>query len=96
LTRDEALTILRREKPRLIERYGITALGLFGSTARDQAGPNSDVDVLVHLQRPTLSVLTHIHDDLENALGTRVDLIRFNDNLGPFLKDRIKEEGVYV
>ncbi|MFY8208502.1 MAG: nucleotidyltransferase family protein, partial [Caulobacter sp.] len=46
MTLDEALTKLRAAKP-LLDRYGVARVGVFGSTARGEAGPDSDVDVLV-------------------------------------------------
>ncbi|MFN9251050.1 MAG: nucleotidyltransferase family protein [Brevundimonas sp.] len=51
MTREELLTRLRELKPWL-EEQGIVNLRLFGSYARDEAGPDSDVDLLVDLSRP--------------------------------------------
>ena len=47
MTRDEALTILRKVKPLLEKQYGVSSMILFGSVARDEAQPQSDVDVFV-------------------------------------------------
>lgn len=47
MNRDKALTILTANKPLLAERYGVSRLALFGSTARDVASEDSDIDVLV-------------------------------------------------
>lgn len=41
----EALKLLTLHKPEFIRRFGITDLVLFGSTARDEARPDSDIDV---------------------------------------------------
>ena len=49
LTRDEALRILRDHKAELAERFGVQELALFGSTVRNEAGPDSDVDILVRM-----------------------------------------------
>ena len=51
MTRDELLTKLRELKPWL-EEQGIVNVRLFGSYARDEAGPDSDVDLLVDMARP--------------------------------------------
>lgn len=48
MTRDEALTVLTTHRDELIRR-GVVHAALFGSTARNEAGPESDVDVLVEL-----------------------------------------------
>ena len=48
-------------------------LDLFGSQARDEAGPESDVDVLVHLRgKPTLARLVAVRDRLQALLGRKV------------------------
>lgn len=49
LSRTETLAVLREHKPVLAERFGVVELALFGSTARDEARPESDVDILVSL-----------------------------------------------
>lgn len=51
MTRDELLEKLRELKPWL-EAQGIVDVRLFGSYARDEAGPDSDVDLLVETARP--------------------------------------------
>ena len=52
MNRDEILVLLRTHKPILMERFGVTALALFGSFARDQASDGSDVDILVKFGSP--------------------------------------------
>lgn len=47
MNRDKALAILASNKPLLAERYGVMRLALFGSTARDVANAESDIDILV-------------------------------------------------
>jgi uncharacterized protein len=46
MTLDEALETLRAARP-LLDRYGVARIGVFGSVARGDAGPDSDVDLLV-------------------------------------------------
>ncbi len=48
MTRDDALAILTAHRDELVRR-GVVHAGLFGSTARGEAGPKSDVDILVEL-----------------------------------------------
>ena len=52
MTRDDVLDLLRRHKPVLAERFGVTGLALYGSFARDQATDKSDVDVLATFDPP--------------------------------------------
>lgn len=69
MTRDELLAKLRELKPWL-EEQGIVNVRLFGSYARDEAGPDSDVDLLVETTRPMgLEFLT-----IERLLGERLGL----------------------
>ena len=55
MNRQRALDLLRRSKPELQAQFGVTRLALFGSTARDAASTNSDVDVLVAFDGPATS-----------------------------------------
>jgi len=69
-------TILRRELPRMREVYGVESLGLFGSFVRGEAGPESDLDVLVHFRRtPGLLRYIELENYLSDLLGVRVDLV---------------------
>lgn len=74
-TRDELLAILRREKERLCRQWPISGLSMFGSVARGEATPQSDVDILVDINgRMGLRFVT-LADELERLLGERVDLV---------------------
>lgn len=50
MRRDEVLEILRAHKATIVERFDVTRLTLFGSVARDQAEPDSDLDLLVEFR----------------------------------------------
>jgi predicted nucleotidyltransferase len=82
---------LRPLKPMLRERFGVTAIHVFGSSARGEAGPNSDLDLLVDFSpsaRPTLFSLTELDQFLEDNLGLKVDAIprqSVNPRLAPFI-----------
>ena len=80
---------------RLCRRYHIRRLALFGSTARGEAGPESDLDFLVEYHpghRPGLVTLQQIQDELSGLCGgRRVDLVN-PKYLNPRLKDRILAE----
>jgi len=72
------LRSLRGERGRLRER-GIPHLSVFGSTAREEAGADSDVDLIVDLEpagNMDIFDLASIAAELETVLGTRVDLVR--------------------
>jgi len=76
MNRKEVLDILRRHKPTLAERFGVTELALFGSYARDTATDASDVDILVRYDGPATSKSYFgVQFYLEDLLGRRVDLV---------------------
>jgi len=77
--------ITRRVTP-ILERYGVQYAGVFGSVARGEETPRSDVDVLVVLKRPvSLLKFFALNDELENVLGRKVDLVT-RDSLNPHVK----------
>lgn len=55
MNREEAVKILHEALPGLRQRYGVLDLGLFESVARNEAGPDSDVDILVTLTQIRIS-----------------------------------------
>jgi len=75
LTREEILLTLREQRALLSRRYPIQRLALFGSWARGEAREDSDVDVLVEVDPAIGLRFVELGDELERALGRRVDLI---------------------
>jgi uncharacterized protein len=75
MSREEVIRILSARKVELAEKYGVRSLSLFGSVSRDEAGPASDVDLLVEFDRPVgYFGLFALQDHLESLLGCKVDL----------------------
>lgn len=96
MNRTRALELLAQSKPALAARYGVTDLALFGSTARDTARSESDLDVLVAFDGPATSeryfgVLFY----LEDLFGCPVDLVS-DKALRPELRPFIEKEAVHV
>ena len=91
------LAELKRQVPQMQEllgRFGATNLAVFGSVARDQAGADSDIDLLVDLPDGTsLFDRAELKSALEELLLTRVDLIR-RRNLKPAIKAIIEAESI--
>ena len=73
MTREEVLAKLRALKPWL-ESQGIGRVRLFGSHARDEARPDSDVDLIVELTRPMGLDYFRIEDELSEKLGAKVEM----------------------
>jgi hypothetical protein len=74
MRRDDVLRLLREHRAE-IEAFGVRSLALFGSVAGDEAGPESDVDVLVEFDGQTrFRQYMGLKALLESLLATRVDL----------------------
>ena len=96
MDRARILELLRRSKPMLAARYGVREMALFGSTARDEAHADSDVDVLVSFDGPATSERYFgVQFHLEDILGRRVDLVT-DKALRPELRPFIEKEAVDV
>lgn len=68
-----------------------TMIGIFGSMARGQATPQSDIDVLVRFsKRKSLLTLVKLERELSTALGRKVELLT-EAAISPYLRDRIKQ-----
>ncbi len=96
MTQNEIIEILRDYKREAAQRYGLLAIGVFGSAARGQAAEDSDVDVVVRITRPDLFMLAGIKDELEQRLGRPVDVVTYRDDMNQFLKQTIDAEAVYA
>jgi predicted nucleotidyltransferase len=97
LSRSEILKILRGLKKALAE-HGVSKVGLFGSSVRDGAGRDSDIDILVDFDgdRETYQNFMAACDLLENGLGgQRVDIVTLK-GLSPYIGPHILKEVVYV
>ena len=95
MRRHEALAILGAEVEHLAQ-FGVQSLALFGSVARDEARPDSDVDILVEFNRPVgLFTFLAVKEHLEQVLGRRVDLVT-PAGLKRQWRDRILEGAVGV
>jgi predicted nucleotidyltransferase len=79
----------------LSERFTVTRIGVFGSFARGEAGPESDVDILVELTDPTFDHYMDLKFRLEDVLKRPVDLV-MADTVKPRLKPIIDQEVVYA
>jgi len=79
----------------LSERYTVVRIGVFGSFARGEESPESDVDVIVELAEPTFDHYMDLKFRLEEVLQRPVDLVMV-ETLKPRLKPIIEQEAVYA
>ncbi len=93
MTRAEAIRRLADHRAEIAE-LGVRSLELFGSVVRDEAGPESDVDLLVEFERPIgLFHYVRVQKRLQAILGSRVDLV-MKGAVKPQLRARILGEAV--
>ncbi|HVB48660.1 MAG TPA: nucleotidyltransferase family protein [Burkholderiales bacterium] len=96
MDRSRTLQLLAEHKPILVSRFGVTRLALFGSTARDAARDDSDVDILVAFDGPATSQRYFgVQFYLEDLLGRPVDLVTEKALRGE-LRPYVELEAVHV
>ncbi len=84
----------REEIMRIAARHGVTSIHVFGSAARGELGPESDVDLLIEVTGPTTPWFPGgLVAELEALMGRRVDVVEA-PALRPELKDVILAEAV--
>ncbi|PZD74405.1 hypothetical protein C1752_01490 [Acaryochloris thomasi RCC1774] len=76
--------------------YHLHKLGFFGSYARNQATPDSDVDIVFATNQPNLFTTAVLKQELEALLDRPVDIVRLHPHLHPQFKARIEREAIYV
>lgn len=92
----EIRQILQSQKPYLAGEYGVTVIGVFGSYARGEQGPDSDIDILIELERPpriSLIGLVELEHNLSDLVGVKVD-VSIKKNLRKRIGKRILSEVV--
>lgn len=95
MQQESALDILRRHRHEL-QQFGVKSIALFGSVVREEARPESDIDILVEFGRPVgLLTFLRLQYRLEDLMGRRVDLVT-PAALKRQLRDRILQEAVYA
>lgn len=97
MSRDEIIDILRGCREELRRDFGVESIALFGSTARGDAGPSSDIDILVDVRRPiSLFRLVALQLRLQEILHVpKVDVV-MRDAIFPGLRERILAEALRV
>lgn len=87
---------LRNHLPGLARQFSISELSIFGSVARGDNRPSSDIDILVSFSKtPSLFTLVNLEQALKHLLHTRVDLV-VADSLDDENKSRIFQDRVRI
>ncbi len=96
MRREVAISTLRGYLPTLRRDFGVRRISLFGSTARDEAREESDLDLLVEFDvTPALDAFVGLKLFLEDQLGRKVDLVT-PDALKPRMRPAVEREAVNV
>jgi predicted nucleotidyltransferase len=92
--KDQVLAILRAALPDLQRHWPIRSLAVFGSVARDEAKPTSDLDILVEFTRPiALSAFLALEDRLAELTDRRVELVS-RAALKPYIGRHVLREAI--
>jgi uncharacterized protein len=96
MNRTEAITRLREHEAEL-RRLGVQSLYLFGSTARNEAGPESDVDLFFDYERGKFGLfqLMDVKDAAARMLGRKTDIMT-RDSLHRALRSKIEANALRV
>ncbi|MBI3379036.1 MAG: nucleotidyltransferase domain-containing protein [Nitrospirae bacterium] len=103
LTREQVISILKKELPYLKDKYGVERIVLYGSFAKDSQKKKSDIDILVDLHKTLGLEFVALADTLEEKLGRKVDVATFEHFKRSFHNPRyrhiaedIKKSMIYV
>lgn len=94
MTAIDVLNVTRTVILRLASQHGAHHVRVFGSLARGEAGPTSDIDLLVQMDSGrSLLDLIELTQELESVLQRKVDVLT-DEGLSPYLKERIQAEAI--
>lgn len=96
LVLQDCLQKLTNFKKAFAQKFGITKLGIFGSVARNEHSENSDIDIVVEVQKPSLLLMYELREALKQLFNCEVDLVRYRDSLRPHFKSNIQRDAIYV
>jgi hypothetical protein len=86
-SKNDIISKLQELKPRLKQDYSVKRIGIFGSFANNEQGEESDIDILVELEKPIGWKFFSLEIYLEQVFGRKIDLVTKNS-----LKKQIKKD----
>ena len=94
--RREILNILALNLPQMQKQLDVSRIGLFGSYARNEANPGSDIDILIEFKnKSTFNNFMGVQTLLENKFNQRIDLTT-NNAIKSYLRPYIEQDLIYV
>ena len=91
----EIINILKQHINQIREEFEVNSLCVFGSVARGENVPSSDVDIFVDMPAKILLV-SRLKQFLEDILHKSVDLVRKHPHLSERFMSQLKKDAVYV
>jgi predicted nucleotidyltransferase len=91
---DAVLAKLRRHHADWQQRFHLVEIGVFGSVARGEQQPGSDIDIWVRLDPLIPYATIHLKQELETLLENTVDVVRLRERMNPALRQHILNEGL--
>ncbi len=88
--------IIQKHKKELEEKFGLREIGIFGSYVRGDQLQDSDIDILVEIERPMGFIkFIKLENHLSQILDSKVDIVT-KKALKPYIGRRILQEVQYV
>ena len=96
MNKADIINFISAHKTEFEKEFGVRKIGLFGSYARDEMREGSDIDIFVELEKPDMFCLIGIKQAIEEALHSKVDIVRLRDKMNQELRRRIEQDAIYV
>jgi predicted nucleotidyltransferase len=87
---------IKKEIISILIKHGIKRISVFGSYARNEATPKSDLDLIVEFPKG-ITLLDHVGIEMElsEALNMKIDLLSRN-GISPYIKDQVLKEAIVI
>jgi uncharacterized protein len=96
MNRETIIEELKKLKPILSEKYSVKDIALFGSYSRNEETPQSDIDILIHFEKPSFDSLCNSFDILQEAFGTTTVQVVSKGGIKPHYFEAIKRDLLYA
>ncbi len=90
MTKEEIFNLLKSNS-RLLKKYKVKSIGLFGSFVRNEQNEKSDIDFLIEFAEPTYDNLINLKQELEAIFDRRVEIIS-SGGISPYIEPYIQKE----
>lgn len=96
LSKNEIIDLIKTEKDFLKKNFGVINIGLFGSYAKDQQNPNSDIDFLVEFSEPRFDWIASLQIHMEKKFQKKIEIVRKRNLCKSRFLQRIEQEIIYA